>query len=294
MTFEEVAAGAGVPPEIEALTRTSFDCDGDDAADCRRWSGPDAPAPRAFVWSPARASGSPGLSWAALSAPPGSSICWRWRRNYGVAASAASSSSPMGIPRGGTRRPRPLHRREPPCLCLAGRRHSLHPGDRDIPPRRLHAPQRAVQHGCRPGGEVKHPKAAELRRVEEAGVTVRRATRGRRCLARHTAKQWTEVWARRPRSRCTGRRLRSFLPRGRRRDRLCRPTAYCGRNTLRSRSARSPKWRRIGLGGILTRLALLTWPRRRPIRRNRLGRPGLQSRSTPALPMRVSVGRSGR
>ena len=105
--------------------------------------------------------------------------------------------------------------------------------------------------------EVKPPTASELSRIEEAGVSVRRGTiADADALAHHTATHWSEVWGRETQIALqrsppsiflafADNEMIGFAAHG-----VTRALHFGPLGTV-------PQWRRIGLGGVLTRMALV-------------------------------------
>jgi GNAT superfamily N-acetyltransferase len=103
---------------------------------------------------------------------------------------------------------------------------------------------------------VRPPDAAELSNIEKAGVAVRRGTmEDAGALARHTAKEWFEAWARETQIALRKPTPSIFLAIAN--DDVI---GFAAHSVFRAAHfgplGTAPAWRRIGLGGILTRLAL--------------------------------------
>ena len=256
MRFDEVAAGSGVPQEIETLAGASFDLDGNDA-----------PRLPQMVWSD-----SVGATRVRLVARDGERIIGvvigsvvgtngfldflvvagnQRRRGIGTeliaqwesrAAALGAQTLSIGANLHAYAWPGVDTRYTPAIATLLhvgySRRNVLFNMDVDLT-------------------RIEPPAASELARIEEAGVTVRRgAIEDADALARHTAKEWSEVWGREtqvavhrtPPSIFLGLaegEVVGFAAHG-----VTRATHFGPLGTV-------PKWRRIGLGGVLTRLALI-------------------------------------
>jgi GNAT superfamily N-acetyltransferase len=253
--FDEAVAGQGVPEGVEALARTSFDLDGDDAARL------------------------PGLVWAdSGGAPRVRLLAWDGDQIVGVAVGSVVDATgfldllavaPEWRRRGIGREL--LGRWEARAAVLGGENLAIGAN--------LHAyAWPGVDIGYTPAiamflkaGYARHdvlfnmdvdvtevvpPTASELIRIEDAGVTLRRGSvDDADALARHTANEWTEVWARETQAALHRSPSSIFLAFAE--DEVI---GFAAHGVLRATHfgplATSPAWRRIGLGGALTRLAL--------------------------------------
>jgi mycothiol synthase len=253
--FDEVAACSGVPHEISVLARASFDLDGDDAARLPEmvWSDSDRAARvRLVAWDGRRVVGAAvgsvveatGFLDLLAVAPEwrlrgiGRELLSRWETR---AAALGAKTLSIGAN---------LHSYAWPGVDIrytAAIATFLHAGyeRRDV---LFNMDVDLMQ--------VEPPAASERRRMEEAGVTVRRGVaEDAEALARHTASEWTDVWARETQAALHRTPSSIFLAFadgeviGFAAHGVLRPTHF-------GPLATAPSWRRIGLGGILTRLAL--------------------------------------
>jgi len=253
--FEEAGSGPGVPEEVEALARTSFDLDGDDAARLPElvWSDSDGAARvRLLAWdgdqivgvavgSVVEATGFLDL----LAVAPewrcrgiGRELLGRWEAR---AAVLGGETLAIGANLHAYAWPG-VDIRYTPAIAMflkAGyaRRDVLFNMDVDVM-------------------DVVPPTASELIRIEDAGVTLRRGVvEDADALARHTASEWTEVWARETQAALHRSPSSIFLAFAE--DEV---VGFAAHGVLRATHfgplATSAVWRRIGLGGALTRLAL--------------------------------------
>jgi GNAT superfamily N-acetyltransferase len=256
MRFDEAASGSGVPQEIEALARASFDLDGDDAARLPEmvWSDSDGAARvRLLAWDDDRLAGVAvgSVVGAAgfldlLAVTPelrrrgiGRQLLDLWETR---AAALGAETLSIGANLHGYAWPG-VDIRYTPAIAMflkAGyvRSDVLFNMDVDLL-------------------QVEPPSASELRRIEEAGVTVRRGVaEDADALARHTARDWTEVWARETQTALHRSPSAIFLAFAE--DEVI---GFAAHGVLRATHfgplATAPGWRRIGLGGALTRLALV-------------------------------------
>jgi mycothiol synthase len=255
MRFDEVAAGSGVPHEIAVLARASFDLDGDDAARLPEmvWSDSyGAARVRLLAWDGDRVVGvAVGSVVEATGFLDLLAVAPEWRRRgigrqlLGLWETRAAALGGETLSIGAN-----LHSyawpgvdiRYTPAIAMflhAGyeRRDVLFNMDVDLM-------------------QVEPPTASELRRIEEAGVTVRRGVaEDADALARHTANEWTEIWARETQTALRRSPSSIFLA-------LAggEVIGFAAHGVLRTTHfgplATAPAWRRIGLGGTLTRLAL--------------------------------------
>lgn len=256
MRFDELAAGPGVPQEIEALARVSFDLDGDDAARLPGmvWSdSPGASRVRLLALESDRVVGvaigsvvgSAGFLDLLAVAPEwrrrgvGSDLISRWESR---AAALGAATLSIGANLHGYAWPGVDIRYTPAIATFLhvgySRRDVLFNMDVDAT-------------------EVVPPAASELRRLEEAGVTVRRGTlEDADILARHTASEWSEVWARETQVALHRSPPSIFLALA-----AGQVIGFAAHGVLRATNfgplATVSAWRRLGVGGVLTRLALL-------------------------------------
>ena len=256
MRLDELPAGSGVPEEIEALAQTCFDLDGDDAA---RLPG--------MVWSDSSGAvrvrlvardgdqivgvaigsvvGTAGFLDILAVAPErrrrgiGSELIGHWESR---ATALGAETLSIGANLSGYAWPGVDIRYTPAIATFIhvgyARRDVLFNMDVDLT-------------------EMKPPTASELSRLEEAGVTVRRgAIEDADALAHHTASHWSEVWARETLVALRGSPPSIFLAFA---DGEIIGFAAHGvlRATLFGPLATMAARRRIGVGGVLTRLALL-------------------------------------
>lgn len=256
MRIDELAAGSGVPQEIEALARASFDLDGDDAARLPQMVWSDSPG-AARVRLVARDGdrvvgviigsvvGTAGfLDLLAVAADCrrrgiGSELIAKWESRAGALGAATLN---IGANLSGYAWPGVDVRYTPAIATFLhvgySRRDVLFNMDVDLT-------------------QVKPPDTSELSRIEAAGVTVRRGRiEDADALARHTASHWSDVWARETQVALHCSPPSIFLAFA---DGEIAGFAAHGvlRATLFGPLATMPAWRRIGVGGILTRLALL-------------------------------------
>lgn len=256
MRFDELPAASGVPHETEALARASFDLDGDDAARLPGmvWSDSSGAArvrllardgDRVVGVAVGSVVGTTGFLDLLAVAPEwrrrgiGSELIGHWESR---AAALGAATLSIGANLHGYAWPGVDIRYTPAIATF------LHVGysRRDV----LFNMDVDLTH-------VKPPTVSELRRLEEAGVTVRRgAIEDADALARHTASEWSEVWARETQV-ALHRSLPSIflaLADG-------EVIGFAAHGVLRATHfgplATVPAWRRIGVGGILTRLALV-------------------------------------
>lgn len=255
MKFDELAAGSPVPQEIEALARASFDLDGDDAArlPAMVWSDSSGAArvrllardgDRAVGAAIGSVVGTTGFLDLLAVAPEsrrrgiGSELIGRWESR---AAELGAETLAIGANLHAYAWPGVDIRYTPAIATFLhvgySRRDVLFNMDVDLT-------------------QVQPPALAELRRIEEAGVTVRRgAIEDADALARHTASEWTEVWARETQAALHRSPPSIFLAMA-----DGEVIGFAAHGVLRAMHfgplATAPVWRRIGLGGILTRLAL--------------------------------------
>lgn len=256
MTIDDLAAGTGVPGEIAALAEISFDLDGGDAARLPAMLWPDLPG-GARVRLIAREGerivgvaigsvvGTDGFLDLLAVAPEwrrrgiGSELIGRWEAR---AAELGAVTLSIGANLSGYAWPGVDIRYTPAIATFLhvgyARRDVLFNMDVDLT-------------------EVKPPSAAELGRLEAAGVTVRRgAIEDADALARHTASHWSEVWARETQVALHRPPPSIFLAFAE--GEIIGFAAHgVLRATLFGPLATLAAWRRIGVGGILTRLALL-------------------------------------
>ena len=260
MKFEELAAGSGVPKEIEALARASFDLDGDDAARLPEmvwFDSSHATHVRLAAWDGDQlvgvligsVVGTAGyLDLLAVAAEwrrrgIGSDLIGRWESR---AAQLGATSLSIGANLSGYAWPGVDIRYTPAIATFIhvgyARRDVLFNMDVDL-------------------AQVKPPTESELRGLKEAGVTVRRgAIEDAEALASHTAREWSEVWARETQVALHRSPPLIFLALAN--DAIIGFAAHgVLRVTLFGPLATVAAWRRIGVGGILTRLALVDMAR---------------------------------
>jgi mycothiol synthase len=253
--LDELPAGSGVPEEIEVLAHVSFDLDGDDAARLPAMVWADASG-AARVRLVARDAGHVvGVIIGSVVGTAGFldllAVAPEWRRRgigselIGQWESRAATLEAQTLSIGAN-----LHAYAWPGVDIGytpAIATFLHVGyvrgnvlfnmDVDLT-------------------QIRLPDTSELRPIEEAGVTVRRGTIADvDALARHTAKEWSEVWARETQIALHQSPPSIFLALT---DGEVIGFAAHGvtRATLFGPLATSATWRRIGVGAILTRLAL--------------------------------------
>ena len=255
MKIDQVTEGQGVPQEVEALARESFDLDGSDAARLP-----------AMVWSDA-----PGATRVRLIARDGDRIA-------GIAVGSVVGTTAfidlLAVAPDLRRRgigSELIGQWESKAEILGAKTFSiganLHayawPG---VDIRYTPAIATFLHVGYSRSNvlfnmdvdltQVEIPAASELRRIEMAGVTVRRGTiEDADALARHNAKEWSEAWARETQIALHRTPPSIFLAMaegevvGFAAHGVFRATHFGPLGTV-------PDRRRIGLGGVLTRLAL--------------------------------------
>jgi mycothiol synthase len=254
--IDELPAGPGVPEDVEALARVSFDLDGDDAARLPSMVWPDTSrfarvrlvafdGERLVGVAIGSVVGTDGFLDLLAVAPEwrrrgiGSALIERWEARAPERGAATLS---IGANLSGYAWPGVDIRYTPAIATFLHvgytRRDVLFNMDVDLT-------------------AVKPPTATELGRLEAAGVTVRRGTiEDTDALARHTASHWSDVWARETQIALHNSPPSIFLATaegefiGFAAHGVLRPTLFGPLATLAA-------WRRIGVGGILTRLALL-------------------------------------
>jgi len=245
-----------VPGEVEALARTSFDLDGDDAARLPEmvWSDSDGAARvRLLAWDGDRIV---GVAVGSVAEATGFldllAVAPKWRRR-GIGRELLGRWEARAAVLGGQ------------TLAIGANLHSYAWPGVDI----RYTP--AIAMFLKAGYArrdvlfnmdvdlmaVAPSTASELRRIEEAGVILRRgAVEDADALARHTANEWTQVWALETQAALHRSPSSIFLAFAHN-----EVIGFAAHGVLRATHfgplATAPAWRRIGLGAALTRLALL-------------------------------------
>jgi len=253
--IEEVQAGSGVPAEIEGLARASYALDGDDAPRLPAMVWFDAPGAwraRLIAYDEARIAGvllgsvvgtiayidlllvAPHLRRRGL----GSELIAKWEER---ADKLGAQTFSIGAN---------LHAYAWPGVDIrytAAIATFLHVGylrqnvlfnmDVDLPVLTI-------------------PSASELGQLDVAGIAVRRGRpEDSEALAAHNAKYWSTVWARETQAALHRPKPTIFL--GLAKGEI---VGFAAHGVLRASNfgplGTAPEWRRVGLGGILTRLAL--------------------------------------
>ena len=255
MRIDEAGSDRGVPEEVEALARTSFDLDGDDAARLPEmvWSDSDRDARvRLLAWDGDRIVGvAVGSVVDATGFLDLLAVAPEWRRR-GIGRELLGRWETRAAVLGGE------------TLAIGANLHSYAWPGVDI--RYTPAIAMFLKAGYARRDvlfnmdvdliEVVPSTASELRRVEDAGVILRRGVvEDADALARHTASKWTEVWARETQAALHRSPSSIFLAFAE-----GEVIGFAAHGVLRATHfgplATHPAWRRIGLGGALTRLAL--------------------------------------